>query len=70
VAWNRIKKAADRQDVSPRQMRRYLKEGLRHSRIHGTVFISDEALDEFFKRHEVQTDEVSEIVDQVMADIY
>jgi hypothetical protein len=69
VGWNRINKAATKSDVSPRQVRRYLKEGLRHSRIHGTVFISDEALDEFFKRHEVQVDEVSEIVDQVMADI-
>jgi len=69
VGWNRINKAATKSDVSPRQVRRYLKEGLRHSRIHGTVFISDEALDEFFKRHEVQVDEVSEIVDQVLADI-
>jgi hypothetical protein len=69
MAWNRIKKAATMSDVSPRQVRRFLSQGLRHSRINGTVFISDEALDEFFKRHEVQVDEAQKIVDEVMADI-
>jgi hypothetical protein len=69
VGWHRIKGVAENTESSSRTVHRWLKDGLRHSKVHGTIFISDEALAEWFKRHEVQVDEVAEIVDQVMADI-
>lgn len=55
--WLRVKSAAGYADVSVRTIRSWLKEGLQHSRIHGTgaILIKIESLDAFIGQFEVQS---------------
>jgi excisionase family DNA binding protein len=69
MSWLRIQKAAAYADVSPRTIRRWLHEGLRHSRVSGVPYISEQAVDEWMQAHEVQEDRAQLVVDEVMADL-
>ena len=66
--WLRIKQACLYCSVSERTIRNWLKEGLRFSKVHGTVLISVENLDEFLKQFEVAVNTVDQIVDTVIRD--
>ncbi len=68
MAWLRIKPAADYAGVSPRLLRQWLKEGLRHSRVGGAVLIRDSWIDAYIEGHEVQPNvvDIDGIVDEVL----
>lgn len=66
MAWMRLKSAAAFCDVSPRTLRRWLQEGLRHSRISGVPYVSEQALDEFMKTHEVSSDRAERIAAEMV----
>ena len=67
--WAKITQAAQYAGVSVRTLRKWLRMGLRHSRVPGgTVLISYKAIDEFLQKHEVQDNEIDKIVDEVMRD--
>lgn len=64
--WSKIKAASAYSGVSPRTVRKWLKQGLKHSRLSsGTVIISFDAVDEFLSSFEVQNDEVERIVEEL-----
>lgn len=64
--WLKIKAASAYSGVSPRTVRKWLKQGLKHSRLSsGTVIISFDAVDEFLSSFEVQNDEVERIVEEL-----
>ena len=68
--WAKIMPASQFAGVSPRTMRKWLKEGLRHSRLpSGTIIISFDAIDEFLSSFEVQNDEVNQIVEEISKEV-
>ena len=67
--WVKVKKAAKYADVSERTFRDWLKDGLRHSRVRGTILISYAALDEYLMDFEVRDNQVDEIVDEVVKEL-
>ena len=67
--WMRPKSAAQYIDVSLRSLRTYLKEGLRHARFRGSVFIKREWIDEFLEKFEVRSGkEVDRMVEDILKD--
>jgi excisionase family DNA binding protein len=64
--WAKVKDAAKYAGVSVRTVRDWLKDGLRHSRVRGTILISYTALDEYLRGFEVRDNQVDEIADEVM----
>jgi excisionase family DNA binding protein len=52
--WAKVKDAAKYAGVSVRTLRDWLKDGLRHSRVRGTILISYTALDEYLRGFEVR----------------
>jgi hypothetical protein len=69
VAWLRVKRVAERADTSTRTVRRWMKSGLRHSRISGIPYISESALDEWMRAHEVADDPAVRIADDVLREL-
>jgi len=67
--WAKVKNAAAYADVSERTFRNWLKEGLRHVRLRGTIRIKFEWIDEFLESFSVEEDRVEQIVDDVMKEI-
>jgi predicted site-specific integrase-resolvase len=68
--WGKIKAASAYAGVSPRTMRKWLKQGLRHSRLpSGTIIISFDAIDEFLSSFEVQNDEVDQIIEEITKEV-
>jgi len=67
LAWMRLAQAAEYVNVSPRTIRRWMDEGLKHSRIHGYPYISEKWLDEWMESH--AADNVEKIVNEVMEGI-
>lgn len=65
--WLRIYKAAEYADVSPRTIRRWFIEGLKHSRVRGVPYTSQEWIDQFIESH--SDDRLDRIVDEVMESI-
>jgi hypothetical protein len=64
--WTKIKAASVYAGISPRTMRKWLNQGLRHSRLpSGTIILSFDAVDEFLSSFEVQNDEVERIVEEL-----
>lgn len=65
--WLKPKAAAEYCDIGERTLRTWLKEdGLRSSRVRGTVLIKLEWLDAFIEQHEIgQGDGVDRIVNEV-----
>jgi hypothetical protein len=50
-SWLRIQKAAEYADVSQRTIRRWFVDGLKHSRVRGVPYTSQEWIDEFIDSH-------------------
>jgi len=67
MGWMKIRSAAAYADVSPRTMRRLLKQGLRYSQLpSGRVLIKQSWIDEYLSQFESSQDEVREVVDEVI----
>ena len=61
--WAKVKAAAAYACVSPRTIRRWLKQDLRHARLpSGTILISYDAVDEFISKYEEQQNAADLIV--------
>ncbi|OEU66544.1 MAG: hypothetical protein BA863_19490 [Desulfovibrio sp. S3730MH75] len=65
-AWGKIKTIAERSDVSPRTVRTWLKDGLPHCKVRGTILIKFDQLDAFLERFTVDDDQVVRIVSEVL----
>jgi predicted site-specific integrase-resolvase len=64
--WTKIKAASAYAGISPRTMRRWLKQGLRHARLpSGTILIQYSAIDEFLANYEAQDNEVDQLVETI-----
>ena len=65
--WLKPKAAANYCDVGERTLRTWLKdEGLRSSRIRGSILIKVEWLDQFLQQHELNTER---LVDNIVSDV-
>ena len=66
--WFKAKSAAKYCGVGERTVRAWLKEdGLRSSRVRGTILIKREWLDEFIEQHEVgRRNDLESIVDEIV----
>ena len=62
----KVKRAAQYAGVSERTFRKWLKDGLRHSRVKGTILIRYAWIDEYLARYAVLQDEVDEIVEEIL----
>jgi hypothetical protein len=68
--WGNVNSAAEYAEKSPRVIRYWLKNGLRHSRNeYGGVSIKYEWIDEYLESKEVRRTHVDRIVDDVMKDL-
>ena len=64
--WAKIKTAAKYSGVSERTLRKWLKSGLRHSRLpSGTILTKTEWMDEYLERFEVVENEVDKITESI-----
>ncbi len=64
--WAKIKYASEYAGVSPRTLRKWLKRGLKHSRLpSGTILIKYDAIDEFLATYEAQNNEVDRLVETI-----
>lgn len=69
TGWTKIKKAAAYAGVSPRTLRTWIKQGLKHSRLpSGAIFIQYCAIDQFLKGFEVEpgSHKIDQIVDGIL----
>jgi hypothetical protein len=67
MPWMKIKAAALHASVSPRTLRGWLKAGLQHSRVGGSILVNTGDLDEYIRRHVVTTNLVDEIVAETLS---
>ena len=68
--WGNIRDGAKYSGVSERTFRKWLKKGLRHSRLEtGSVLIRFTAIDEYLEKHSVCDNKTDEIVDEVLKDL-
>lgn len=65
--WAKIKSGSEYAGVSKRTFQKWLKEGLRHSRKDGTVYIKYSWIDAFLMQFEA-VHEIDQIVNEVMQD--
>jgi len=68
LGYGKVKEAARYAGVSPRTLRKFLKQGLRHVRLAtGTILIRYDWIDEFLGEFEVETgqDHVDKLVEEV-----
>ena len=64
--WAKIRSSSQYAGVSPRTLRKWLKRGLKHSRLpSGTILIQYSAVDEFLATYEAQDNEVDRLVDTI-----
>ena len=66
--YGKVKEAARYAGVSPRTLRKFLRQGLKHARLPtGTILIRYGWIDEFLERFEVEDgqDRVKELVDEI-----
>jgi hypothetical protein len=69
--WAKIKPASVYAGVSPRTMRKWLKGGLKHSRLpSGTIIIGFDAIDEFLSSFEVQNNKLDQIVEEITKEVF
>ena len=61
--WLKIRPSASYCNMSERTLRGWLKEGLKHSRIKGTVLIKVSDLDQYLKGFAVDGNQVDQLVD-------
>jgi excisionase family DNA binding protein len=70
MAWLRVKSAARYADVSPRLVRKWLQQGLRHSRPNQKlVLIRAQDLDAFLESHKVESNKVERCVKDLERDL-
>lgn len=62
----KVKRAAQYAGVSERTFRKWLKDGLRHSRVGRTILIKYSWIDEYLAKYEVLQNEVDEIVEEIL----
>ncbi len=70
--WLKIKAASEYSNTKERTFRSWLKDGLRHSRINGTLYFKVEWINHFMQAHEVINNnkvEVDQIVDEVTKEL-
>jgi predicted site-specific integrase-resolvase len=68
-SWSKIKTACKYADVSERTFRKWLRAGLRHSRLpSGTLLIKMEWIDQYLKNFEVVESEVDKITEEICSD--
>jgi len=64
--WAKIKAGAKYSGVSERTFRKWLKSGLRHSRLpSGTILTKPEWMDEYLERFEVVENRVDKITEEI-----
>jgi len=66
--WMKVKEAAKYSVVTERTFRRWLKDGLRHSRLKsGTILVNHALIDEYLFRYEVkESDSIDEFANDVL----
>ena len=69
--WMKVKEAAKYSGVTVRTFRRWLKDGLRHSRLKsGTILVNPALIDEYLFRYEVkESDSIDRVVNEVFTQI-
>ncbi|MFC1895332.1 helix-turn-helix domain-containing protein [Thermodesulfobacteriota bacterium] len=67
--WLKAKDAARYCSVSVRTIRTWLKDGLRHVRVRGSLLIKSQWIDEFLEGHEVNDTQLDQIVEQVVSEM-
>jgi hypothetical protein len=55
--------------VKSRKVRDWVKRGLRHSRVDGTLYFAKAWLDEWMLNHEVTENEIDQIVEDALRDL-
>ena len=63
--WLKVKNAARYADVSERTFRDWLKDGLRHVRLRGSIRVKPQWIDSYLLGYEINRDQVDVIVDDV-----
>lgn len=69
MVWIRRNKLPEAAGVSQRTADSWLRSGLRHVKVGGTVLVRGDWLDTFLQSHEVTSDQVSEVVDSVCREL-
>lgn len=65
--WLKLGSVAEYVDASPRTVRKWLKRGLKHSRLQsGTVLVKKEWIDGFLEQFSITNDEADQIVKEMM----
>jgi excisionase family DNA binding protein len=64
--WLKIKPAAEYVSVSPRTLRKWLRRGLKHSRVGGSILLKVDDLDAYVERFSESSDQVDEMVNKVV----
>jgi excisionase family DNA binding protein len=65
--WAKVKDAAEYAGVSPRTFRKWLKDGLKHSRLpSGTILISIKDIDTYLRQFEADHSQVDRAVSAIM----
>lgn len=68
--WGKVKAAAKYAGISERTFRDWLKQGLKHSRLtSGAILVRFSDIDDWLEGFKVNDDNVSKIVDEVLADL-
>lgn len=68
--WVKVKAASVYAGVSPRTLRKWLKRGLKHSRLpSGTILVKYESIDEFLAAFEACDNEIERMVDEIEKEI-
>jgi excisionase family DNA binding protein len=67
--WASVKDAAKYAGFSERTMRKFLKQGLKHSRLpSGTIRIRYQDIDDYLEQFQVKEDRINVIVDGILKD--
>ena len=66
--WGKVKSCAAYADTSPRTFRDWLKMGLPHSKVRGTILVEYHQLDEWLRGFAVDTNQLDRLVDEVLQD--
>ncbi len=67
--WFRVADAASYASVSPRTLRSWLDQGLRHSRVGGCLLIRRENLDNWLEAQAVDIDQINRLADEAISEM-
>ena len=66
IGWAKIKQASEYAGVSPRTLREWLKQGLKHTRLpSGMILIKLTSIDEWLESFSVNDDQVDQLVNDI-----